>query len=133
MASDPLSVESILKHMAEALPTHAKDDMNSDLSSSYEAIALFSHACMTAVGFRLLGFGENEKIGQLHYPAIQPTLSLQAHRIGMPTTCASTIAAMELLFWLSCLPICPFAVVDAVCGQGGSTWWEGGDSRYWPG
>jgi hypothetical protein len=64
MASDPLSVESILKHMAEALPTHGKDDTNSDLSSSYEAIALFSHACMTAVGFRLLGFGENQKIGE---------------------------------------------------------------------
>jgi hypothetical protein len=71
MASDPLSVENILKHMAEALPTHAKDDTNSDLSSSYEAIALFAHACMTAVGFRLLGFGENQKIGELHYPAIQ--------------------------------------------------------------
>jgi hypothetical protein len=72
MASDPLSVENILKHMAEALPTHAKDDTNSDLSSSYEAIALFAHACMTAIGFRLLGFGENQKIGELHYPAIQP-------------------------------------------------------------
>jgi hypothetical protein len=65
MASDPLSVENILKHMAEALPTHAKDDPNSDISSSYEAIALFAHACMTAVGFRLLGFGENQKIGEL--------------------------------------------------------------------
>lgn len=68
MASDPLSVESILKHMAEALPTHAKDDTNSDLSSSYEAISLFAHACMTAVGFRLLGFGENQKTGELSYP-----------------------------------------------------------------
>jgi len=48
--------------MAEALPTHQKGDTNSDLSSSYEAIALFSHACMTAVGFRLLGFGEGQKI-----------------------------------------------------------------------
>jgi hypothetical protein len=76
MASDPLSVESILKHMAEALPTHAKNDTNSDLSSSYEAIALFAHACMTAVGFRLLGFGENQKTGELSYPAIQSAPSL---------------------------------------------------------
>ena len=68
MATDPLGVESILKHMAEALPTHAKDDTNSDLSSSYEAIALFAHACMIAVGFRLLGFRENQKIGELHLP-----------------------------------------------------------------
>lgn len=68
MASDPLDVESILRHMAEALPTHAKDDTNSDLSSSYETIALFTHACMTAVGFRLLGFNENHKLGELHLP-----------------------------------------------------------------
>jgi hypothetical protein len=49
--------------MADALPTHVKDDTNSDLSSSYEAIALFCHACMAAVGFRLVGFGEGQKIG----------------------------------------------------------------------
>lgn len=65
MASDPLSVDSILKHMAEALPMHEKGDTNSDVSSSYEAIALFAHACMTAVGFRLLGFGEGQKNGTL--------------------------------------------------------------------
>jgi hypothetical protein len=62
--------------MADALPTHAKDDTNSDISSSYEAIALFAHACMTAVGFRLLGFGENQKIGQFSNPAIQLKSSL---------------------------------------------------------
>ncbi|KFY45329.1 hypothetical protein V494_00997 [Pseudogymnoascus sp. VKM F-4513 (FW-928)] len=65
MASDPLSVESILGHMAEALPTHEQGDTTSDLSSSYEAIALFAHACMTGVGFRLLGFQEGQKIGNL--------------------------------------------------------------------
>jgi hypothetical protein len=64
MASNPLSTESILKHMADALPTHAKDDTNSDLSSSYEAIALFVHACMTAVGFRLIGYDEGQKTGK---------------------------------------------------------------------
>jgi len=48
--------------MTDALPTHKKEDTDSDLSSSYEAIALFSHACMIAVGFRLLGFSENQKI-----------------------------------------------------------------------
>lgn len=60
---DPLSADSILKHMADALPTHEKGDTASDISSSScEAIALFAHACMTAVGFRLLGFGEDRKI-----------------------------------------------------------------------
>lgn len=70
MSNDPLSTESVLKHMADALPTHVKDDTNSDLSSSYEAIALFAHACMTAVGFRLVGYGEGHKLGKIaHYPA----------------------------------------------------------------
>jgi PI31 proteasome regulator N-terminal len=57
--------------MADALPTHARDDTNSDVSSSYEAIALFCHACMTAVGFRLVGFEEGQKIGtpRFNYPS----------------------------------------------------------------
>jgi hypothetical protein len=63
MANNPLSTESILKHMADALPTHVKGDTSSDFSSSYEAIALFAHACMTAVGFRLIGYGEGQKTG----------------------------------------------------------------------
>jgi hypothetical protein len=62
MPNYPLNTNSILQHMADALPTHAKDDTSSDISSSYEAIALFSHACMIAVGFRLLGFGEGQKM-----------------------------------------------------------------------
>jgi hypothetical protein len=57
--------------MADALPTHAKDDTNSDLSSSYEAIALFCHACMVAVGFRLVGFSEGQKIGKPLDTALQ--------------------------------------------------------------
>ncbi|KAL3420019.1 hypothetical protein PVAG01_08518 [Phlyctema vagabunda] len=74
MATNPLSTESILKHMAEALPTHKKDDTNSDLSSSYEAVALFAHACMTAVGFRLLGFSEGKSIEE-ECRSITPRLS----------------------------------------------------------
>jgi len=74
MANDPLSTDSILKHMADALPTHTKGDTNSDLSSSYEAIALFSHACMTAVSFRLIGFGEGQKI-EAECEKLKPRLS----------------------------------------------------------
>lgn len=65
MASeDALSSDNILQQMVEALPTHAEDDPNSDMSSSYEAVALFSHACMVAVGFRLLGFAEGKNQGE---------------------------------------------------------------------
>ncbi|KUJ06864.1 uncharacterized protein LY89DRAFT_790240 [Mollisia scopiformis] len=62
MANNPLGTESILQHMADALPTHPQGDTGSDFSSSYEAIALFAHACMAAVGFRLVGFGEGQKM-----------------------------------------------------------------------
>ncbi|KAH8808845.1 PI31 proteasome regulator N-terminal-domain-containing protein [Xylogone sp. PMI_703] len=61
MVNNPLNTDNVLKLMAEALPTHAPGDTNSDISSSYEAIALFAHACMIAVGFRLIGFGEGDK------------------------------------------------------------------------
>ena len=60
--------------MADALPTHTRDDTNSDISSSYEAIALFAHACMTAVGFRLLGFGEGQKLEE-ECQSLAPRLS----------------------------------------------------------
>jgi hypothetical protein len=69
MANNPLSTESILKHMADALPTHVKGDTGSDFSSSYEAIALFAHACMRAVGFRLIGYNEGQKTGKL-FPSV---------------------------------------------------------------
>lgn len=63
MTSNPLNPQSILQAMADALPTHEKGDTTSDLSSSAEAIALLSHACMINLGFRLLGFHEDQKIG----------------------------------------------------------------------
>ncbi|KAK3949085.1 PI31 proteasome regulator N-terminal-domain-containing protein [Pseudoneurospora amorphoporcata] len=56
----PLTPASILDGMAAALPTHAKDDATSDLSSSLDAVALFTHACFVSVGFRLLGFSEDK-------------------------------------------------------------------------
>lgn len=65
MSSNPLSPQNILRAMANALPTHEKGDTTSDLSSSAEAIALFAHACMVNLGFRLLGFNEDQKIGKL--------------------------------------------------------------------
>ncbi|KAI9641750.1 hypothetical protein NHQ30_009606 [Ciborinia camelliae] len=74
MANNPLSLDSILKRMAEALPTHQKEDTDSDISSSYEAIALFSHACMIAVGFRLLGFGEGQKNGKFQPQSATQTI-----------------------------------------------------------
>ncbi|ROW01144.1 hypothetical protein VSDG_02655 [Cytospora chrysosperma] len=61
MASNPLSPQNVLQGMADALPTHEKGDTTSDMSSSAEAVALFTHSCMVNLGFRLLGFHEDQK------------------------------------------------------------------------
>lgn len=61
MARNPLSPDAIVRAMAEALPTHPKGDTTSDLSSSYEALALFTHACMACLDFRLVGLAEGQK------------------------------------------------------------------------
>ncbi|KAH8681550.1 PI31 proteasome regulator N-terminal-domain-containing protein [Xylariales sp. PMI_506] len=62
MLTNPLNPSAILKGMADALPTHAPGDTTSDLSSSHEALSLFTHACMVSLGFRLLGFDEEKTI-----------------------------------------------------------------------
>jgi PI31 proteasome regulator len=72
----PLAPQAILQRMADALPTHPKDDPSSDLSSSYEVIALASHACMSSLGFRLLGFDEEKRIEPeiaSHAPRLPPS------------------------------------------------------------
>ncbi|KAL8346923.1 hypothetical protein RB598_000672 [Gaeumannomyces tritici] len=61
MARNPLSPDAIVQAMAEALPTHPAGDATSDLSGSYEALALFTHACMACLDFRLIGLTEGQK------------------------------------------------------------------------
>ncbi|KAL2890332.1 PI31 proteasome regulator [Ceratocystis lukuohia] len=51
---------AVLEAMAAALPAHKKDDETSDMSSSYEVIALLMHAYLTTLGFRLIGLNKND-------------------------------------------------------------------------
>ncbi|KAK1707895.1 PI31 proteasome regulator N-terminal-domain-containing protein [Colletotrichum lupini] len=60
--ANPLTSQSVLQQMAEALPTHSKGDTTSDISSGYELAALLTHACMASLKFRLLGFDEEKRI-----------------------------------------------------------------------
>jgi len=53
------SAVNLSEYMYHSLPK----EQTPQLKDSYEAIALLSHACMLAVGFRLIGLGENHKIG----------------------------------------------------------------------
>jgi len=56
-----LSPDSIVDHMLKSLPQD-EDQEGNLLKDAYSAIGLFCHACMLAVGFRLIGLGEDHKI-----------------------------------------------------------------------
>lgn len=65
-----LSADSILDYLVKSLPTPPSDtDQATLVKDPYAAIALFSHACMLAVGFRLIGLGEDHKIGSNSPPS----------------------------------------------------------------
>ena len=55
----PFSAGSVATFMASSLPPEAEPQ----IKNPYDALALFGHACMTAIGFRLLGLGEDHRIG----------------------------------------------------------------------
>jgi hypothetical protein len=56
--TNALSPQSILDYISKSLPTAPPP------KNPYSAIAIFSHACMLAVGFRLIGLGEDHRIGK---------------------------------------------------------------------
>lgn len=58
----PLSNNAVLEHMADAIPAHEPGEATSVISSSYEVLGLFAHACMSSLKFRLLGFDEERRI-----------------------------------------------------------------------
>jgi hypothetical protein len=67
-----LSADSILSYMTKSLPPPS-ESQSPKLKDPYAAVALFSHACMLAVGFRLIGLGEDHKIETQASPeAAQP-------------------------------------------------------------
>ncbi|KAI9754456.1 MAG: hypothetical protein M4579_004684 [Chaenotheca gracillima] len=55
---NPLSAGSLSALMASSLPKSA----GSRVGTPFEAVAIFCHACMLSVGFRLVGLGEDDKI-----------------------------------------------------------------------
>ena len=59
-----LCAPSILEYISKSLPTRSPGG-SAPLKNPYAAIAIFSHACMLAVGFRLTGLGEEHRIGRV--------------------------------------------------------------------
>ena len=55
-----LSADSILSYISKSIPS--SDQQKQALQNPYAAIAIFAHACMLAVGFKLVGLGEDHKI-----------------------------------------------------------------------
>ncbi|KAK4098298.1 hypothetical protein N658DRAFT_477296 [Parathielavia hyrcaniae] len=102
MASDPLSPEAVLEAMANALPTHQKDDTTSDLSSSLDCAALFAHACMVNLGFRLLGFDEDKRM-EAECARIAPRLPPQWNKSASSHSFvyAHTQSSMRFVFHIS--------------------------------
>lgn len=60
-ADNPLNAASLATTMAGALPSPRANEPQ--IKNAYEAVALAVHAGMVAVGFRLVGLGEEERIG----------------------------------------------------------------------
>lgn len=57
------SAVNLSEYMYQSIPKESTPH----LKNPYDAIALLSHACMLAVGFRLVGLGEDHKIGMPQY------------------------------------------------------------------
>jgi hypothetical protein len=60
VTGNPLSAGSLSTFMAASLPRTA----GRQLKNPYEAVALAVHAGMLAVGFRLVGLGDEGRIGE---------------------------------------------------------------------
>lgn len=56
-----LAPDAILDHLSKSLPPASGSD-SPILKNAYSAIAVFCHSCMLAVGFKLVGLGEDHKI-----------------------------------------------------------------------
>lgn len=75
------SAKNVSEHMYKSLP---KDDAL-ELKSPFDAVALLTHACMIAVGFRLVGLGENHKIG-MTLLSILPTAKKSSKNTAEPAS-----------------------------------------------
>jgi hypothetical protein len=62
-SNSALGAEKLLDLTVKSLPAKASDGSSPVVKDAYAAIGLFAHACMLAVGFRLVGLGEDHKLG----------------------------------------------------------------------
>jgi hypothetical protein len=75
-AGNPLSAGSLSVFMAASLPKAA----GSQVKNAGAAIALAVHAGMIAVGFRLVGLGEEDRIRMSRFPVLGEFVLIDAQR-----------------------------------------------------
>ena len=66
------STNALLPDRVLDIAAKALGDGPPSLKTPCEAVALIGHACMAAVGFRLLGLGEDHNLGL--YPSTAPLI-----------------------------------------------------------
>jgi len=59
MSVVPFGPPTVLQLVAECLPPGEQPQ----LRNPYDAIAIFTHACMLSVGFKLVGLSEDDSLG----------------------------------------------------------------------
>jgi hypothetical protein len=69
-STSAMSADNILELMTKSLPSR---DTTRPIKDAYAAIALLCHACMLAAGFRLVGLGEDHRIGTSGHKEIYDT------------------------------------------------------------
>ena len=107
---------NLSEYMCSSLPK----DASPHLRNPYDAVALLSHACMLAVGFRLIGLGEDHKIGLHPHPHNSPhPVNLQTSRSNIRRRFSSTAPLrMERHHHLPLrLPLFPLPILTSIHHQ----------------
>ena len=60
----PGNIMNRLEELPSIMLASLSPDQSPQLRNPYDALALFAHAGMLSVGFRLVGLGEDHKIGR---------------------------------------------------------------------
>jgi len=120
MAEIPFSPPTVLNIVKASLPQGP--EAAPPLKSPYDAVAIFTHACMLSVGFRLVGLSEDDNLGtiKLLNHCYLVTVMLTAYHRNTHRRLESKTAStkLERLSWELRLPICTLAIVFTVPDKG---------------
>lgn len=114
-SNSALGAESLLSFMVKSLPAKASDESRPVIKDAYAAIALFVHACMLAVGFRLVGLGEDHKIGTADAPGYLRALTASRCLVGFARYPDAALRVGR--FFRIRFSICARTIIDGISGE----------------